>query len=58
MSQGFSFMRQKRAFLLDMQFSFTYTINPDFAKDCFFPPGAARKTWRYRRFRGEMYPPM
>ena len=35
MSQGFSFMRQKRAFLPDMQFSFTYTINPDFAKDCF-----------------------
>ena len=36
MSQGFSFMRQKRAFLPDMQFQFTYTINPDFAKDCFF----------------------
>eukprot|EP01044_Picomonas_judraskeda_P037337 COSAG03_NODE_16899_length_389_cov_0.717241_1_plen_60_part_10 len=29
-------MRQKRAFLPDMQFSFTYTINPNFAEDCFF----------------------
>jgi hypothetical protein len=37
MSQGFAFMRQKRAFLPDMQFQFIkYTINPDFAKDCFF----------------------
>ena len=36
MSQGFAFMRQKRAFLPDMQFQFNYTINPDFAKDCFF----------------------
>ena len=36
MSQGFSFMRQKRAFLPDMQFQWSYTINPDFARDMFF----------------------
>ena len=36
MSQGFAFMRQKRAFLPDMQFSWSYTINPDYAKDMFF----------------------
>eukprot|EP01043_Picozoa_sp_COSAG02_P044690 COSAG02_NODE_4016_length_5901_cov_42.404688_5_plen_558_part_00 len=36
MSQGFSFMRQKRAFLPDMQFQWSYTINPDFAQDMFF----------------------
>ena len=43
MSQGFAFMRQKRAFLPDMQFQWNYTINPDFAKDmCFseFLPAA------------------
>ena len=34
--QGFSFMRQKRAFLPDMQFQWSYTINPDFARDMFF----------------------
>ena len=32
-SQGFSFMRQKRSFLPDMQFQWSYTINPDFARD-------------------------
>jgi len=36
MSQGFAFMRQKRAFLPDMQFQWNYTINPDFAKDMCF----------------------
>jgi hypothetical protein len=36
MSQGFAFMRQKRAFLPDMQFSWSYTINPDYQKDMFF----------------------
>eukprot|EP01045_Picozoa_sp_COSAG04_P008326 COSAG04_NODE_458_length_14025_cov_349.233735_4_plen_280_part_00 len=36
MSQGFAFMRQKRAFLPDMQFTFSYTINNDAAKDTFY----------------------
>ena len=36
MSQGFAFMRQKRAFLPDMQFSWSYTINPDYQRDMFF----------------------
>jgi hypothetical protein len=36
MSQGFAFMRQKRSFLPDMQFQFSYTINPEFAKDMFY----------------------
>ena len=36
MSQGFAFLRQKRAFLPDMQFTFSYTINNDAAKDAFY----------------------
>ena len=55
-SQGFSFMRQKRSFLPDMQFQWSYTINPDFARDMFFsefvPAAVSAVSGAWRRMPG------
>ena len=49
-------MRQKRAFLPDMQFQWSYTINPDFARDMFFsefvPAAVSAVSGAWRRMPG------